>query len=84
MSRREKRLRDALQNPRQVRFETLVSILEDHGYVGRGGTGSHVVLRNPQTGATVTLSRPHGGRKHMPIVAVRDALRQIGAIDDPL
>ena len=43
----ERRLRRARQNPKNVRFNDLVRIYEDHGFIVRPGKGSHYVAKYP-------------------------------------
>ena len=75
MPPRERRLEKARQNPRNVRFEDLCKIYEDHGFIIRSGKGSHYRAFIPGTEISNTFPRPHGG--HMRIQYVKTALNSI-------
>ena len=53
----ERRLRRARQNPKNVRFNELVRIYEDHGFIVRPGRGSHYVAKLPGTRIRETIPR---------------------------
>ena len=42
MTKREKRIQKIRQNPRTVRYDDLVAVMEDYGFVLRESGGSHV------------------------------------------
>ena len=69
----ERRLRRARQNPKNVRFNDLVRIYEDHGFIVRTGKGSHCVAYHPGTGTREVF--PH--RNPMNQVYVHRALKAI-------
>ncbi len=60
MSKKEKALEKLRQNPKNVRFEELVTILLSLGFEMReGGKGSHVVVKVPgQNPLTIPRNRP--------------------------
>jgi len=45
MTKRQKRLQKLRQNPKDVSFEELRQVLEDHGFVLDHATGSHHIFR---------------------------------------
>ena len=57
MPRRSKRLDRIRNNPKDVSFSDLYSVLEDHDFAIRSGRGSHYVATHPPTGITLTLVR---------------------------
>ena len=63
MSKREKRLQKIRQNPRNVSFEDLRQVLEDHGFVVDRQSGSHYQFRatfgNETWRLTIPFRRPH-------------------------
>lgn len=63
MSKREKRLEKARNNPKNVTFEELVTLLESYGFQKAHGEGSHVTYWYNQGGLalriTIVYRRPH-------------------------
>jgi predicted RNA binding protein YcfA (HicA-like mRNA interferase family) len=61
MPTREKRLQRARNNPKNVSFQDLCSILQDHGCEIKSGKGSHHVARLPGTSKKLTFPKPTRG-----------------------
>ena len=63
MSKREKRLEKARNNPKNVTFEELVTLLESYGFQKAHGEGSHVTYWYNQDELalriTIVYRRPH-------------------------
>ena len=61
MSKKKKRLLRMRRNKKNVRFDELISVLEDHGFSVRYGKGSHVIAKCPMNTGTlkVTFVKPH-------------------------
>ena len=61
MAKREKRLAAMRQNPKQVRFADLRSVLEGFGFEARPGKGDHWSFVHPRISYVVTVDprRPH-------------------------
>jgi hypothetical protein len=78
MPTREKRLEKARNNPKNVSFRDLCSILQDHGYEIKSGKGSHHIARLPGTPKKLTFPKPTRG--HMRPVYVEMALELIDEI----
>lgn len=85
--RRNKRFNQIKQNPRNVRFEDFIKLLEMFGYeVVPPNRGSHYVAvrENADLGAKrITFPKPHGGRrsgKHMNEQYVKKAIYQFEEI----
>lgn len=53
----ERRLQRARQNSKNVRFNELVRILEDHGFIVRPGKGSHYVAFHPNSPRNMAFPR---------------------------
>jgi hypothetical protein len=60
MGRCEKLLEAARTNPQNLRFEELCQLAECHGFVPRGGKGSHRVYKGP--GGTLPLQTGSNGK----------------------
>ena len=69
----ERRLRRARQNPKNVRFNELVRIYEDHGFIVRPGRGSHYVAYHPSSRLNIPFPRQNPMKPNY----VRDALKAI-------
>lgn len=82
MTKREKRLQKIRQNPRNVRYEDLVTVMEDYGFTLRESGGSHVFAdcAIDDTVWTVTLVRPHGNKKHVNQTYVKRAIKALDEI----
>jgi predicted RNA binding protein YcfA (HicA-like mRNA interferase family) len=59
MSKREKRLEKLRQNPKDVSFEELRQVLEDHGFVLDHATGSHHIFRRQINGIDLRVNIPY-------------------------
>ena len=57
MPPRDRRLQRARRNPRNVSFDTLCRIYEDHGFTIRTGRGSHYIATLPDTPIRMTFPR---------------------------
>jgi predicted RNA binding protein YcfA (HicA-like mRNA interferase family) len=55
MSKREKRLAKVVQNPSNVRFETLDALLRDFGFVLRSRKGSHCNYKHANSPRILTI-----------------------------
>lgn len=79
MTKREKRLQKLRQNPRNVLFDELRQILEDHGFILARVTGSHHIFVAEIGGHVWKLTIPF----HKPIKTtyVRTALNAIDEIN---
>ncbi|NQU05979.1 MAG: type II toxin-antitoxin system HicA family toxin [Calditrichaeota bacterium] len=61
-------------NPRSVRFNDLMRILENLGYSHHKQRGSHIAFKHP-TGLALTIVRPHGREAFCNQYDVRKVLR---------
>ena len=59
MTQREKALQKIRNNPREVRFNDLAKVLEQHGFEIRKTGGSHQVFMRGQYRIIVPFRRPH-------------------------
>ena len=61
MTKKEKRMRKIRQNRRNVRFDDLISALQDYGFSIREGKDSHVMTERLTEDGTVSIAlvRPH-------------------------
>jgi predicted RNA binding protein YcfA (HicA-like mRNA interferase family) len=74
MSKRDKRLAKARENPKNVSVEELTQLLNDFGFVKRQGKGSHTVFQHAQQDNPVVIAA-HG--QHVPQYIVKQALAAI-------
>ena len=83
MTKSEKRLEKMRQNPLSVRFEDLLTVLDDYGYSVREGSGSHYFARIEIEGKVwkTTLVRPHGNKNTVDPRAIKILLKQFEEID---
>ena len=72
----ERRLQRARQNPRNVKFEELRRLYEDHGFTVQSGKGSHYVARLHGTNIKEIFPRPTRGPMKRPYV-----IKALNAID---
>jgi predicted RNA binding protein YcfA (HicA-like mRNA interferase family) len=82
MTKHEKRLQKARNNPKSVSYQDFVSILEKEGYTLRDGKGSHQKV-DKVVGTTkfnLTFAVPHGKKKTVDTQAVKDLLAQLNEI----
>lgn len=76
MGKKEKLLQQMRQNPKNVRYEQLESILLSYGFEKREGKGSHVVFKLPgQRPLTVPRKKPF-----LKKIYVENALKAIDAL----
>lgn len=75
MSKRKKRLQKLRQNPRNVSFDDLRQVLEDHGFEQVRSSGSHHAFSILIDGEPHLLVVPY--RRPVKPVYVREALRLI-------
>ena len=73
MPPRERRLQRAQENPKNVNFDDLRGIYEDHGFRVRSGRGSHYIATFPGSSIRRTFPR----RNQMRRVYVKEALNAI-------
>ncbi len=86
MTKKEKRLRRMRQNPKNVRYDDLISVLLDYDFEVREGKGSHVFVQC-QIGDNVwleTITRPHGNKKTVNQQGVKRLLKMLDEIIDVL
>jgi predicted RNA binding protein YcfA (HicA-like mRNA interferase family) len=78
MSKREKRLEKIRQNPKDVSFEELRQVLEDHGFTLESVAGSHHNFKRRVKTETFKITIPY----HKPIKSfyVKQAIKAIDAI----
>jgi len=83
MSSREKRLSKIINNPKDVRFKDLDSLLLELGYLRRqsGGGSSHYVYSHSGSDILVVLVS-HGSNTVLPEYQVKKALNSIKNIED--
>lgn len=82
MTKHEKRLQRARNNPKAVSYNDFVSILENEGYTIRMGKGSHRKAERMVGDAkfSITFVEPHGKRKTMHKQATLRLLTQLDEI----
>ena len=68
MPPKERRLRKARQNPKDVTFDELCRLYEDHGFSVQPGKGSHYAARLPGTNIKEIFPRPARGPMRRPYV----------------
>jgi len=73
----DKRLEAIRNNPKNVRFEDLRNVLEDHGFEARPGKGDHWVFKHPLRPNNLAIDRR---RPVLLAVYVRQALKEIDAL----
>lgn len=78
MSKREKRIQRLRQNPNNVPFEELKSVLESEGFEHDHTTGSHYIFRATAGAEVLTIVVPFA--RPVKPVYVRKALAAIDAI----
>lgn len=83
MASKDKRIIKILNNPKDVRFKELDSILLDNGYQRRqsGGGSSHYVYSHIDSDVLVVLVA-HGSNAVLPEYQVKKALNSIKNIKD--
>lgn len=74
MSQLEKLKRKLATNPRGIRYEELVRVLQDLGYTEARSRGSHHVFRPAGSGPSLLIVQPHGGRSFCSEVDVKKVL----------
>ena len=77
MATRDKRLEAMRRNPRNVRFETLRRVLEDHGFTGKRSPGRDHWRFSHRTVLTVDPRRPF-----LLVPYVIEALKAIDEADE--
>ncbi|MDD3517359.1 MAG: type II toxin-antitoxin system HicA family toxin [Chromatiales bacterium] len=78
MTRREKLLTKAIDNPAGLSFRELEALLEQYGWVFRRQSGSHRIWKSPG-GAIVPIQPANGGAKEY---QVKQILRMLENRDD--
>lgn len=83
MSSKEKRLKRILNNPKDVRFQELDSLLIELGYMCRqsGGGSSHYVYSHPNSNVLIVLVS-HGSNIVLPEYQVKKAINSLKNIKD--
>ena len=78
MSKKKKRLLRMRRNKKNVRFDDLISVLEDHGFAVRQGKGSHVMAERLTDEGTISIAlvKPHQS-KFVKVAYVKLALKEI-------
>jgi predicted RNA binding protein YcfA (HicA-like mRNA interferase family) len=77
LSKKDKLLESMKNNPKNINFEQLKKVLEDHGYMGMNTGGSHWVLRKDGCEAiTIPYKRP------VKIIYVKKVLEILGVNND--
>lgn len=80
MPPRDRRLRRARQNPKNVSFNDLCRIYEDHGFTVRsGGRGSHFIATLPNSPIRRTFPRRNPMRR-VYVIAALDAIQEAQAL----
>jgi predicted RNA binding protein YcfA (HicA-like mRNA interferase family) len=79
MTKREKRLQKIRQNPKNVSFEDLRQVMEDHGFIVDRSSGSHYQFRAAVGDRMWKLTIPFH-RPHVKTPYVSKALRAIDEI----
>jgi predicted RNA binding protein YcfA (HicA-like mRNA interferase family) len=79
MSRRKKRLQRIRENPKNVSFDALRTVLEDYGFVLERSSGSHHSFKVEINGQYVLFVLPY--RRPIKSNYVRDALKLIEEIE---
>ena len=74
MSKAEKLIEKIKENPKHVHFEDLTKALKTKGYDIINIKGSHYSFSNGET--TITLVKPHGGRKFCHVLDVKEVIRK--------
>lgn len=83
MTKHEKRLQKARNNPKGVSYSDFTAMLESEGYRIRVGKGSHRKA-NKQVGDSkfsLTFAVPHGRKKTVDTQAIKDFLAQLSEIN---
>ncbi|MFZ4816990.1 MAG: type II toxin-antitoxin system HicA family toxin [Phototrophicaceae bacterium] len=78
MSKREKRLEKLRQSPKDVSFEQLRQVLEDHGFILTKVTGSHHTFKRKIGQEEIRLTIPY--RKPLLAIYVSQAIDEIDRI----
>lgn len=79
MAKNDKRLDKARQNPQNVSFAELDTILQSQGFVLARITGSHHIYRHEQSGVKLTIPSHSGKVKQ---VYVKEAINAIDALSE--
>jgi len=77
---REKRLQRMALNPRNASRREVISLLESHGFVRRGGKGSHTCYKHPRL-PDVKLTIP-AGLKATYVKQVLEAIYRVREIEE--
>lgn len=84
MTKHEKRLQKARNNPKDLSYPDFISILENEGYTVRMTKGSHRVATKMvgDSKFTITFAEPHGKRKAMNHADIKLLLEQLEAAQE--
>lgn len=82
MTKKDKRLRKMRQNPKNVKYDDLISVLLEYGFEIREGRGSHVSVKCTFDDKVwvETIVKPHGGKNTMNQQGVKRLLKIIDEI----
>ena len=83
MTKRDKRLQRIRRNPKNVSFEALRQVLEDHGFTLERVSGSHHMFRAASLDQVWVLNVPLR-KPHVKLAYVLEALRAIDAIQETI
>lgn len=84
MSKHQKRIHRARNNPKNVSYTDFISILDKEGYTIRDAKGSHQVAykKLDTKNFKLVFARPHGNKTTVDIKAVKDLLQQLDEINE--
>lgn len=82
MSRLKKLKQKLANNPRGIRYEELVRVLQDLGYIEARSRGSHHVFRPSGSGPSLLVVKPHSGRPFCSEVDVRKVIALLEEVQD--
>ncbi|MEO1289786.1 MAG: hypothetical protein AAFV93_18640 [Chloroflexota bacterium] len=82
MTKHEKRIQRARNNPKGVSYNDFISILENEGYIVQQASGSHMKAskRIDEQTFIMTFARPHRKKKTMHRKAIMRLLEQLDKI----
>jgi hypothetical protein len=80
MTKRDKQEATIRNNPRQVRFDDLDTLMRRYKFVGDRNKPHVVYAHSVHTDVIVNVAKPHGGANHVKTTYVEDALAAIDAV----
>lgn len=83
MTKHDKRLKKARNNPKGVSYHDFISMLDKEGYIVRIAKGSHRVATRMVNGKEfrIIFAEPHGKKKNIHEEAVKLLLKQLDEIE---